>query len=125
MHTELSPKIVWTPLWMVNTYYKFQINMFRSKRDITKCQKFLHDDHNDDAKAIVIPWVFSRNSGAKKITLTFDLDLGRWHRTQYQQMCIDEMYLHIKYKPCNKILFQSYSEMLSFRVKFWPDGQKE
>ena len=27
--------------------------------------KLLHDDDNDPAKAIAIPWVFSENSGAK------------------------------------------------------------
>ena len=33
--------------------------------------QFLHDDHNDDAKAIAIPRVFSENSQANKLNLEF------------------------------------------------------
>ena len=48
----------------------FQVNIFGDNRDITKSQ-FLHDDNNDDndnddAKAMAIPWVFSKTSRAKK-----------------------------------------------------------
>ena len=40
MHFELSSLIIWIALWIVNTYSKFQENIFRNDRDITKCQKF-------------------------------------------------------------------------------------
>ena len=41
--------------------------MVGNRRDMTKCQKFLHDNDDDtaDTKAIAIPWVFSENSRAK------------------------------------------------------------
>ena len=67
MHFELSPLIVWIALWKVNTYSKFQVNIFSNNKDITK--QFLHHDNNedkDDPKAIAIPVVFSENSPAKK-----------------------------------------------------------
>ena len=71
MHFELSPLIVWIALWMVNTYSKFQINIFSNHRDITKCQSFCTTmttmTVNDDAKAIAISSVFSENSQAKKV----------------------------------------------------------
>ena len=35
----LSPLIVWIALWIVNTYSKFQVNIFSNNRDITQCQK--------------------------------------------------------------------------------------
>ena len=43
MHFELSPLIIWIALWIVNTYSKFQVNIFSNKRNITKCQ-FSHPD---------------------------------------------------------------------------------
>ena len=48
-------------------YSEFQVNIFSNKRDITKCQKFLHDANNADnnVKAKAIPQVFSKNSHAK------------------------------------------------------------
>ena len=52
MHFELSPLIVWIAPWIVNRYFDFQVNIFSNHKDITKCQSFLHDDDNDDAKAI-------------------------------------------------------------------------
>ena len=58
MHFEWSPFIVWIALSIVDTYPKFQVNIFSNNRDITKCPKFLHsddDNNNDDAKAIAIP----------------------------------------------------------------------
>ena len=61
---KLSPLIVWIALWIVNKYSKFQINIFSNKR-YYKMSKFLHDDNNDDARAIAIPRVFSENSQAK------------------------------------------------------------
>ena len=64
MSIELSPLIVWIALWIVNTYSESQVNIFSSNRDISKCQKFLH---NDDAKTIAIPRVFTENSQAKKL----------------------------------------------------------
>ena len=39
-HFELSPLTVWTALWIVSTYPKFQVNIFSNKRDITKCHSF-------------------------------------------------------------------------------------
>ena len=62
MHLELSPVIVWIALWIVNTYSKFQVNIFNSSTDITKCQSFLHDN---GAKAITIPLVFYKRSRPK------------------------------------------------------------
>ena len=64
MHFELSPLIVLIALWIVNTYSNFQVNIFSNNRYITKCQ-FLHHDYSDNAKAIAIPQVFSKNSLAK------------------------------------------------------------
>ena len=66
MHSELSPLIVWIALWTANTYSEFQVNIFRSNRDITKYQ-FLHNE--DDAKAIAILLVFSKNRGADKCAM--------------------------------------------------------
>ena len=40
MHSELSPLIVWIAVWIVNTYSKFQVNIFSNNRDIAKCQRF-------------------------------------------------------------------------------------
>ena len=40
VHLELSPLIVWIALWIVNTYFKFQVNTFCHNIDITKCQSF-------------------------------------------------------------------------------------
>ena len=40
MHFELSTLIVWIALWIVNTYSKFQVNIFSNKRDISKCRGF-------------------------------------------------------------------------------------
>ena len=65
MYFASSPLIAWIALWIVNTYSDFQVNIFSNSRDITKCQKFLHDTDPDDAKAIAIPQVFSENSRAK------------------------------------------------------------
>ena len=66
MYFEWSPLIVWIALWMVNTYSKYQVNIFSNNRDITKCHSFCMtmttDNDNDDVKAIPIPWVFSENS---------------------------------------------------------------
>ena len=38
MPFESSSLIVWTALWIVNTYSEFQENIFSNNRDITKCQ---------------------------------------------------------------------------------------
>ena len=65
VHLELSPLIVWITLWIVNTHFEFQSNIFSNNRDITKCQ-ILHD--NNKAKAIAIPRVFSENSQAKMVS---------------------------------------------------------
>ena len=40
MHSELSPFIVWIALWIMNTYFEFQVNICYNNRDITKCQSF-------------------------------------------------------------------------------------
>ena len=40
MHFELSPLIVWIALWIVNTYFEFQVNIFSNNRDISKCHSF-------------------------------------------------------------------------------------
>ena len=66
MHFELSPLIVWIALWIVNTNYEFQINIFNNNTDIAKCQRFCMTTDNDDVKAIAIPRVFHENSRAKK-----------------------------------------------------------
>ena len=52
-------------LSIVNTYSEFQVNIFSNNRDIYKISQFLHNNDNDDTKAISIPWVLSRNSQAK------------------------------------------------------------
>ena len=69
MHSELSPLIVWTALWIVNTCSEFQVNLCSNNTDITKCQHFLQADDaaatDDDAKATAIPRVFSENSRDK------------------------------------------------------------
>ena len=78
MHFELSPLIVWIALWMVNTYSKFQINIFSNHRDVTKCQSFCTTvTVNDDAKAIAISSVFSENSQAKKLSTHASLGILR------------------------------------------------
>ena len=40
MHFEISLLIVWIAVWIVNTNFEFQVNIFGSNRDITKCQSF-------------------------------------------------------------------------------------
>ena len=62
MHFEMSPLIVLIALWIVNTS-EFHVCICSNKRDITqkKC-RFLH---NNDAKAIAIPRVFSENRKAR------------------------------------------------------------
>ena len=40
MHFELSPLTERICLWIVNIYSDFQVNIFNSKRDITKCRSF-------------------------------------------------------------------------------------
>ena len=55
---------------MVNSYSKFQEEIFSDNREITKCQSFCTTTttttmDNDDAKAIIILRVFSENSRAK------------------------------------------------------------
>ena len=52
----------------LDTYSEFQANIFSNNRDITKCQ-FLHDDSNDDAKAIAIPQ-FSLKTAKRKMLET-------------------------------------------------------
>ena len=57
MHFELSPLIVWIPVWIVNTYSKFQVKIFSNNRDI-KFQSFWMTKTTmipDNAKAIAIP----------------------------------------------------------------------
>ena len=49
----------------LDSKHKLKVNIFSNNRNITKCQSLLHDDDNDDAKAIAIPQVFSKNSPAK------------------------------------------------------------
>ena len=39
-HVELSPLIVWSASWIVNTYSEFQANIFSNNRDTSKCQSF-------------------------------------------------------------------------------------
>ena len=70
MHFEMLPLIVWTALWVVNTYSEYKVNIFSKNRDITKCQ-FLHTNDNADAKVIAIPWVLSENSKAKNTLQVF------------------------------------------------------
>ena len=51
----------------MNIYFEVQVNIFSNNRDITKWSMLLHDDdddHNDDAKALAKPRVFSENSRA-------------------------------------------------------------
>ena len=57
MHFQLSPFILWNALWIVNTYSGFQVSFFSDNRDY-KMAKFLHEDNNNDAKTVTIPWVF-------------------------------------------------------------------
>ena len=76
MHFELSSVIVWIDFCTVNTYPEFQVNIFSNNRDITKCHSFCTTTttDNDDAKAIAIPRVFSKNGLAKNMrSVTFDL----------------------------------------------------
>ena len=56
MHFELSPMIVWIALWIVNAHSVQQVNIFSNKL------RNVNNDDNNDAKAIVIPRVFSENS---------------------------------------------------------------
>ena len=60
MHFELSPLIVWIVLWIVS---EFQVNIFSNKKRYYKM--FLHNDDNDDAKALAIP-LWKQPSQAKK-----------------------------------------------------------
>ena len=39
-HFELSALIAWIALWIVSTYSMFQINIFSTNADITKCPSF-------------------------------------------------------------------------------------
>ena len=84
MHFELSALIVWIALWIVNTYYKFQVNIFTINRDITKCQSFCtttKSTDKDDAKAMAIPRDFSENSHAKnREKFWFIVSMRRLHR---------------------------------------------
>ena len=56
MHFELSPLIVWIALWIVNTYFDFQINIFGNDRDITKCKSFRKPKkgHNSGDKKCIL-----------------------------------------------------------------------
>ena len=74
IHFELFPLKLWTALWIVYTYCKFQVNIFSNDRGITKCQS-LHDNAN--AKTTAIPWVSSKNSKAKKINRCTHTCTGR------------------------------------------------
>ena len=58
--------------WELHQYYTSTLDIehilrvsskYQNNKDITKCQKFLHDP--GVAKAIAIPWLFSENSRAK------------------------------------------------------------
>ena len=40
MHSELTPSIAWIALWIVNTYFQFQVNILSNNRGITKCHSF-------------------------------------------------------------------------------------
>ena len=62
---ELSPLIVWIALWIVNTYSEVQVNIFRSKRDIVKCQSFHASD--DDEKGLEQYLRFSPKTAELKI----------------------------------------------------------
>ena len=53
---------------MLNSHPELQVNIFNNNRGITKCQSFLHDADDNEAKAIVIPQVFSKNTQANKVT---------------------------------------------------------
>ena len=67
MHLELFPLIVWIALWIINTYSKFEVNIFSNKKRYYKMSKILHaaTDNNASTKAIAIPRVFYENSRAK------------------------------------------------------------
>ena len=62
MHFELSLLIIWIALWIVNTYFEFQVIIFSNKRDITKCQSFY------TPPMTTIPRVFSENSQTSCLT---------------------------------------------------------
>ena len=76
MEFELSPFIVWIALWTVNTYSKFQVNIFSNNERYYKMSQFLHH-HDDNAKAIAnsIPRVFSKNSQAKNLVYIMLLEV--------------------------------------------------
>ena len=57
--------------WIANKYSDVHVNIFSNNRDITNCHKFLHDDDNNEAKAIAIPQVFF----SKKNVLTVALPI--------------------------------------------------
>ena len=57
---ELSALMAWIALWIVNTYSKFQVNIFYNKRNITNCQSFSMTPMLPTIqKAIAIPRFFS------------------------------------------------------------------
>ena len=67
MNLEISPFFEHISLFIVNIYFVFQVYIYKC-RDMTK-YKFLQDkdngDDNNDAKAIAIPQLFSKNSPTK------------------------------------------------------------
>ena len=65
MNVELSPIFEHIPLFIVNMYFEFQKTQKWQRYD--KMSQFLHnnEDDNDDTKAITIPRVSSKSSGAK------------------------------------------------------------
>ena len=69
-HFELSTLIVWIVLWIVNTYSDVhKVNIFINNR-YYKMSEFVHDDDNDDAKVLVIPWGFLKTAELIKNVFT-------------------------------------------------------
>ena len=50
MHIEWSPFMLWIPFWIVNTYSKFQVNIFSNNTYITKCQVFSKSKKRDNSE---------------------------------------------------------------------------
>ena len=81
----------------VNSYSKFQVNVFSNDRDNYKLSKFLHDVANDkDTKALAIPWV-----SMKKAKLTRGVT------------------------ECNLILLPALSQKVVFCTDGHTDGQTD
>ena len=94
---EVSPLIKWIALWTVNTYSKFQINIFRN---ITyhKMSKFLHHDDNN-VKVIAIPRAFSKNSQGDKIVFFFKVYREYLHSAVVYQKYLTRLRELIIFEP--------------------------